>query len=387
LVVDGLGLSGKTKALVDLATGLDPRRFKPTVVSFDADDGPLCQVLRQHGVPLVVEPLGDGLRARNLWRMARIMLKVRPDVVHCYNPRAMLYGGLAARLFRITATLGTLSAFACMVPDRQYAFLPQPLATGTPRNRLRNRVVASLMRRLAVASTDLGARFCAYNGISMERVRAVPYGVQLGPAPQSLVRMEHRLRMRAVLGLNDSDIVVASVGRLVEQKDYPTQLAGFAAAAEQEPRLRMLLVGDGPLRGQLEALASRLGLASRVAFLGYRADVPQLLQAVDIFTLASLFEPYGVSILEAKANGTAILAAAVNEIPRMLAQGRSGRLFEPGSTASYAQELLQMCREPEDCARMAQQAYREAQDEHGLAAMIEAYQRLYDEILKTAAPA
>lgn len=382
LVVDGLGLSGKTKALVDLATGLDRRRFNPTVVSFSTEEGPLAAVLRQGGVRLLEAPMGDGVRVRNAWRMAQIVRQVRPDVVHCYNQRAMLYGGLIARVFGSGATLGTLSAFACMVPDRPYRFLPQQLATRTRRNRLRNRFIAGLMQRIGVVSADLGRRFCVHNRIPVDVIRVVPYGVRLGSAPDSPARREVRSRIRAELGLPDTDLIVASVGRLVEQKDYPTQLAGFAVAARSEPRLRMLLIGDGPLRGSLEGLAGELGIRARVGFLGYRSDVSELLQAVDIFTVASVFEPFGVSVLEAKANGTPILASAVDEIPQILAGGRSGRLFEAGSAASFSAGLLELTRNPGLCAQLAQSAYREAQEMHGLSAMIDTYQRLYDEVLQ-----
>lgn len=328
--------------------------------------------------------MGDGVQVRNAWRMAKIIRRLRPDVIHCYNPRAMLYGGLIARLFRIGATLGTLSAFACMVPDRPYGFLPQQLATRTRRNRLRNRFIASLMQRIGVVSADLGQRFCVHNHIPNSVIQVVPYGVRLGHAPQSLARLEIRRRVRADLQLPDTDLVVASVGRLVGQKDYPTQLTGFAAATRTEPRLRMLLIGDGPLRGSLQALVDELGIQSRVMFLGYRSDVAELLQAVDIFTVASVFEPYGVSVLEAKANGTPILASAVDEIPQILSNGGSGNLFEAGSAASYAAGLLEMTRNPQLCAGMAERAYREAQETHGLTAMIDTYQRLYDEILQAA---
>jgi glycosyltransferase involved in cell wall biosynthesis len=383
LVVDGLGLSGKTKALVDLATGLDRRRFNPTVVSFSTENGPLAAVLRQNGVPVLEAPMDDGIRVGNAWRMAQIMRRLRPDVIHCYNPRAMLYGGLIARVLRIGATLGTLSAFACMVPDRHYRFLPQQLLTRTRRNRLRNRFVASLMQRIGVVSADLGRRFCLHNRIASDVIQVVPYGVRLGYAPHSSARIELRTRIRAELQLPDTDLVVASVGRLVEQKDYPTQLTGFAAAVQTEPRLQMLLIGDGPLHDSLQALAAKLGIEPRVKFLGYRADVSELLQAVDIFTVASVFEPYGVSVLEAKANGTPILASAVDEIPQILSNGASGYLFEAGSAASYAAGLLEMTRNPQLRAGMAERAYREAQEMHGLTAMIDTYQRLYDEILQT----
>src|SRR5262249_35859509 len=131
LVVDGLGLSGKTKALVDLAVGLDRRRFEPCVVCFRTEDSPLANVLRQAGGPLLEVPVGERLRFANLWRMFRVIRRLRPEILHCYNPRAMLYGGLAARALGIRAVLGSLSAFACMVPDRSYAFLPQPLVTSS----------------------------------------------------------------------------------------------------------------------------------------------------------------------------------------------------------------------------------------------------------------
>src|SRR5262249_31355306 len=138
--------------------------------------------------------------------------------------------------------------------------------------------------------------------------------------------------------------------------------------------------GDGPLRNRLEALVDELGIRSRVSFAGYRSDVGPLLQAADIFTLTSIFEPLGIAILEAKANGTPILAAAVNEIPRLLAGGDAGRLFTAGSSSDYATQLLDMVRNPAACAAMAERAYAEAQEKHSLVAMIDAYQRLYDQI-------
>ena len=382
MVVDGLGLSGKTRALVNLALGLDRQRFMPTVLSFDVDDVPLTNELRHHDIRVLREPLGVGLRPTRVWRMARLIRKIRPDVVHCYNPRAMLYGGAAAHLCGIKATLGTLSAFACLVPDREYSFLPQDLMTRTYRNRMRNRIIARLMRRLTVVSADLGAAFCSYNQIPVSSLCEVPYGVSLGEPPGSPSRSATRHRIRSELSLAEDHLVVMSVGRLVEQKDYPTQLRGFAEAARQESRLRMVLVGDGPLRARLEALVEELGVRSHVLFVGYRSDVGPLLQAADVFTLTSIFEPLGIAILEAKANGTPILAAAVNEIPRLLAAGHAGRLVAAGSSSDYATQLLDMVGNPATCASMAERAYAEARENHSLVAMIDAYQRLYDQILR-----
>jgi len=380
LVVDGLGLSGKTKALVDLAVGLDRARFEPCVVCFRKEDSPLADVLRAEGVPLLEVPVEERLRFGNLWQMIRLIRRLRPDILHCYNPRAMLYGGLAARALGIRAILGSLSAFACMVPDRSYAFLPQRLSTATRRNRLRNRLIALLVRRLAVVSQRLGEQFCAFNNIAKSRLHLVPYGVRTGEPAGSPARATSRTQVRAALGLAPADIVVGSVGRLVEQKDYPTQLHGFATALRAEPRLMMILIGDGPLRAELESLAASLQIAHRVRFLGYRPDVAGLFCAMDVFVLASKFEPFGIAILEAKANGVPILSSAVNEIPEILSHGTTGRLFEASSADSLAQALLGLIRDPSGTRAMAAAAYGEAEVRHGLRAMIDSYQSLYDEI-------
>jgi glycosyltransferase involved in cell wall biosynthesis len=312
--------------------------------------------------------------------MIRIVRTLRPDIVHCYNPRAMLYGGLAARLAGIRAVLGSLSAFACMVPDRNYAFLPQKLITASRRNRLRNRLVASLVKRIAVVSQRLGEGFCAFNSIPTSRLRLVPYGVPTGEPADSPAREASRAQLRAELDIGAEDLVVGSVGRLVEQKDYPTQFRGFAAAWQAEPRLLMILIGDGPLRGELESLAAQLGIAHRVRFLGYRSDVARLFHAIDYFALASKFEPFGIAILEAKANGVPIISSAVNEIPDILSQGKCGRLFEACSAPDFSRALLELIRDPVGTRSMAAAAYREAEARHGLKAMIDSYQRLYDEI-------
>jgi len=384
MLVDGLGLSGKTKALCDLALGLDKQRFDPIVVCFARENSPLADGLEHAGIPVIEVPIKERLRPGNLRELQRIIKVHRPDIVHCYNPRAMLYGGLAARLLGVRATLGSLSAFACMVPDRHYDFLPQRLLTRTFSNRIRNRFVAALMQKLAVVSLDLGERFCRFNKIAIGKLRLVPYGVAVDPESDPGSDLESRARERSILrsqwGIADADLLIGSVGRLVEQKDYVTQIEGFALAARGAPSLKMVLIGEGPLRGELEAAVARLRISSKVTFLGYRSDVQKILRSIDIFAMTSKFEPYGVALLEAKANGVPIIAAAVNQVPEILSSGASGLLFQAGSIAGFADAILQLAGDRALRDRMSSQAYREACTRHSLSAMIEEYEKLYLEV-------
>ena len=380
LAVDGLGVSGKTKALADLACGLNPARYRAEVVCLQREESPLADTLSQAGVPVHEVLFREGLDPRNVVRLVRKLRAIRPDVVHCYNPRMMLYGGLAAHLVGTFSTVGSLSAFACQSPDQEHAFLPQPLNTATRRNRRRNRVAVALMRRLAVVSRGLGEQFLRFNSLSPDKMRVIGYGVRVADNPDSGEDAATRTSVRGELGFEPADVVVCSVGRLVEQKDYPTQIDGFAAAARQEPRLKMLLAGDGPLRPELEQRVRALGIASQVRFLGHRADIPRLLRGIDIYVITSKFEPYGVAVLEAKAAGCAIVATAVNEMPEILSQGQSGALVPAGEPERLGEALTLLSRDETLRERLARRALSEAHERHSLRVMIDRYQAVYDEL-------
>jgi glycosyltransferase involved in cell wall biosynthesis len=207
-------------------------------------------------------------------------------------------------------------------------------------------------------------------------MRTISYGIDLGP--YRAVSAEEIAALRAQLGADPDTVLVGSVGRLVEQKDYPTQLSAFALAARVEPRLRMVLAGDGPLRGEIEALAAQLGITDRIVLLGHWTRVPALLRALDVFVLASKFEPYGVALLEAKCAGSAIVATAVNEIPKLLRDGVTGLVVPAEAPEPMAQAFLRMAREPGLRRSVADHAFAEAQEKHSIDAVAGAYQALYD---------
>jgi glycosyltransferase involved in cell wall biosynthesis len=193
------------------------------------------------------------------------------------------------------------------------------------------------------------------------------------------VTAEEVASLRARVGAVGDTVLVGSVGRLVEQKDYPTQLRAFAIAAKQESRLRMVLAGDGPLRGEIKALAAQLGIADRIFLLGHWARVPALLRALDVFVLASKFEPYGVALLEAKCAGSAIVATAVNEIPKLLSDGVTGLVVPPESPEPMAGAFLRMARDAQLRRSLSAGAFAEAEQKHSIDAVARAYQALYDQ--------
>jgi glycosyltransferase involved in cell wall biosynthesis len=386
-IMDTLGLSGRTKGIIDLALHLDPGRYKPIFCSLGEETSELAERLHERQVPIEVLPLPAGLRPEGVWKLAALIRRRGIKVVHPVNPRPLLYAGLAARLCGIRATVGSLSAFACQVPDREYRFLPQELVNRGRRQAVRNQLAVRLMRNVVAVSDELGERFCRFTAESAplsrlsyralrQRMRTISYGIDLGP--YRAVGSDEIATLRAQLGATRDTVLVGSVGRLVEQKDYPTQLRAFAIAARSEPRLRMVLAGDGPLRKDIEAQAAELGITERLVLLGHWTRVPALLRALDVFVLASKFEPYGVALLEAKCAGSSIVATAVNEIPKILTHGVTGLVVPPESPEAMAKAFLRMAQEPVLRRSLAEQAFAEAERKHSIDAVAGAYQALYD---------
>jgi glycosyltransferase involved in cell wall biosynthesis len=379
MLVDGLGLSGKTRTLVHLALGLDHSRFRAVVCTYSTERSVLTAQLESAGIPVHTLPARDGLDLGALSRTARLVRTIKADLVHCYNPRPILYGGIAARVRGVGATVGSLSAFACQVPDREYDFLPQPLATASRRNVYRNRIAAGTMQYLVTVSPSLGKRFCEYNHVPLAKLRVVPYGADLSAIES--VSPEDARALRTEIGAAPDDLVVGSVGRLVEQKDYPTQLRAFATAVRRAPRLRMVLAGDGPLEANIRTMIQEFGVQDRVTLIGHCSRVPVLLRALDVFVMASKFEPYGVALLEAKAAGLPIVATRVNEIPEIIEDGRSGLLAAPGEPDEMANLLIRLAEERGLRERLGSQALVDARERHGIAAAVRAYQDVYEAAL------
>jgi glycosyltransferase involved in cell wall biosynthesis len=386
-VMDTLGLSGRTKGIIDLALNLDPRRYRPVFASLGDESSALAARLEERSIPIEFLPLASGLRPDGVAKLASLIRRHKADVIHPVNPRPLLYCGLAARLTRIRA-VGSLSAFACQVPDRVYTFLPQELVNRGRRQAVRNQMAVGLMNYVVAVSDDLGERFCKFTSSALgpaaglgyrmlrKRMRAISYGIDLGP--YNAVTREEIAALRAQLGATPDTVLVGSVGRLVEQKDYPTQISAFAIAARAEPRLRMVLAGDGPLRGEIEAQAAALGISDRIVLIGHWTRVPALLRSLDAFVLASKFEPYGVALLEAKCARTAIVATAVNEVPKILNDGVTALLVPPESPEPMAEAFLRIARDAPLRKSLAERAFAEAEHRHSIQAVAGAYQALYD---------
>jgi glycosyltransferase involved in cell wall biosynthesis len=198
-----------------------------------------------------------------------------------------------------------------------------------------SRAKYALCDRVIVVSRAIGS-VMESAGTAPERLRLVYEGVP-DPAPAPGGRA-----VLAELGVPETAPVVGNVAALTGHKDHATLLEAMALLRPQQPQARLVILGEGELRGALEARAQALGLADRVVFAGFRRDLDRLLPAFSVFCLSSHLEGLGTSLLDAMAFGLPIVATAAGGIPEAVADGVTGRLVAPRDPPALARALAEV---------------------------------------------
>ena len=191
--------------------------------------------------------------------------------------------------------------------------------------------------------------------------------------------------LRAACGLDQGDVVVGFVGRLVEVKGVDDYLHMASALMARHPRCRFLVVGDDHRpapnhRTAMEALAGRLGIASMCHFVGFRDDVWELLHLCDVVVMPSQVEPFGNVAVEAGAAGRPLVAARVGGIPEIVHDGETGVLVPPRDPHALATAVAHLVSDPARRAELGARARAHVAARFSLAAQAHAVTDLYTEL-------
>jgi glycosyltransferase involved in cell wall biosynthesis len=350
-VVQGLGMGGQEKLVVQLSHELAARGHEPAIVSLS----PGGSVRREaRGVPVYDATRQDGADPSLSLRLAALLHRLRAEVLHTHNPPPLLYGVPAALIARVPRRVHTKHG--------ANVYGPRGLWAARALVRAVDAVVAVSAETAAVArSKEL---------VPPERLHVVPNGVPLGRFARNA---DARARVRAELGLPGDAMVVGSVGRLAPEKDYPLLVRALAPLLDE--RKRLILVGEGPARAAIEASVPR-EKAGFVQILGARDDVPALLSAFDVFALSSRTEGLPLAIPEAMANSLPIVATAVGGLPSSVPRD-CGHLVPRGDEASLRRVLAALLDDPARARTMGDAARDHALARFSVEKMTDAYEQLY----------
>jgi len=246
--------------------------------------------------------------------------------------------------------------------------------------RLLNRVLSRSSARIIAVSEAIRDDLVAHDRIEPSKIAVIHNGIDVRRVETSLTREQ----ARAALGIKDEELAIGCVGRLEEQKGHRFLLEA-CAKLKNDPglihRLRVLMVGDGRLRGDLESQASALGLASSVSFLGTRQDVPEILRALDIYAMPSLWEGLSIAMLEAMAAGLPVVISDVSGVAQALGENEYGLRVPPGDDAALAHAIRSLAREPARRRTLGMSARERVKTEFSIEAMMSQLGSVYDAAL------
>jgi glycosyltransferase involved in cell wall biosynthesis len=364
-LITSLERGGAENHLLALLTHADRRAFELQTAVLSGE-GELVPVFRQAGIPVHLLKSRSRFDPLALGRLVRLLRAGHFDIVHSHLFRADIYAGLAVARLRI-----------------------RPLLVSTRHNDDRfflNPFVGlvhygvSARQDLIIAISDHIARFTVSRGVRHpERVRRVYHGLE-PPVTQALEREGQHIRRE--LGIGPDEFLVGNVGRLALQKGQRHLIAAMPLLLERVPRAHAIIAGGGDLEDYLRDLASDMGVAERVHVLGPRKDVPALMHAIDVFVMPSIWEGFGLVLLEAMAAGRPIVASRVATIPEVVVDGETGLLVPVGDPLALATALAELAEQPERAARLGEAGRERLRRQFSLEKMVGDTELLYRELLE-----
>ena len=369
-VVYRFGVGGLENGIVNLVNRMPESRYRHAIVAL-TDVTDFRTRIRRDDVAFVELHKGPGHALPLYPRLFALFRRLAPAIVHTRN---------------LAALEATVPAWLAGVPARVHGEHGRDMGdlTGSSRrHRMIRRVYRPFVSQYVALSSDLECSLHHGAGVPTSRIARICNGVdthRFAPAAG-----ERRARIEGS-PFQETDLwLIGTVGRLDHVKDQRSLVAAFATSVKAHPhgrRLRLVIAGDGPARGDVEAALRESGLSDRAWLAGERSDVADILRGLDCFVLPSLAEGISNTLLEAMSTGLPIVATQVGGNPELIDDARTGRLVPAGNPGRLAEAIVAYFDDRELARRHAQAARLAAVQRFSLDGMVDRYISLYERFLQ-----
>ena len=317
------GLYGADRMVLTLNAALPAEGLRSRLLSINnyrLSQQPVHDAAIAQGQDAALLPCSGRLDARTASALAGQVRDFQADIVHVHDYKSAFYAWLATRR-RPARLVATLHGWV----------------ENSGSQRLYHRIEMSLLKRfdaLVVVAADQAERLVAA-GIPRARIHQVDNAI---PVPTAASASD-AATLRTELGLPTDGFIIAAVGRLSPEKNLSALVDAFSTIAADDRTTTLLIVGGGPELDALQARARAAGIGDRVVFAGVRSDMDRVYPVIDCLALPSLTEGMPLVVLEAMARGIPVVASAVGDVPRLLAQTDAGRIVARPDADALAVEL------------------------------------------------
>lgn len=292
-------------------------------------------------------------RLQVMWNLYRLFRNQGVTVLQVHGSYLLQYAALPARLAGVK------------VIYTEHAKYSLGKSAKLKRN---TKCLSRLADRVVCVSENLKNFMITEIGIRASRIEVIHNGVDLDT---------FRVESKQIPVKEDlKKLLVGTVARLSEPKDHGNLLRAFAVAVSKRPELRLMLVGDGELRSSIQNMIQECDLEQHVEMLGRRSDIPELLEAMDLFVLPSRREGFPIAVLEAMACGKPVVATDVGGVSEIISNGEDGIIVPPENSNALADAILKLAADNELRDTIAAKGYQKVVSQFSEQAMMNKYLNL-----------
>ncbi len=359
------GFYGAENMVIELSKALSAGGCQVIVGILARDRGKIRvfeRTAKDHGLSVRVFPVQNVIDMGALFGIRQLIRHRQVHIVHAHGYTSNFYalaGGMGTGVWRIA----TCHPWA----ESRYS----------ARARFYEKLDLFWLRyfdAVVAVSREVREKILAHR-ISGDKVQLIANGIDITRFSGSI----DREAARETLAIPPESLVVGTIGRLSVEKGHRYLIEAVKELREAFANLQVVLVGDGPLRGELEKLARQSGVENQVRFMGKVHNIPLMLALMDVFVLPSLSEGMPMALLEAMAARVPVVATPVGDIPVVIADGVSGRLVPPENPGALAQVLAELLADRRQGARLAGHAFQQVQQRFCAEKMAAHYRRLFEQ--------
>ena len=379
-VITKLELGGAQEVAMRVVSNLDRRRFRPVLIAGDGGlltgEAHALEGVEVRLIPSLLRELRPLQDLRALWELVATFRRLRPKIVHTHSSKAGILGRLAAWLAGVPCILHTIHGYG-VTPAQPFWLQRGVIALEWVVGRVTTHWIA-----VSQADRRQGIEWGLFTASKVSVVRP-----GIDPAAfAGRIDVTERDRLRAMLGVGPDQLLVGTVSCLKPQKAPEDFIRVAALVCQRVPAAKCVLVGDGAMRPQIEAMLEAEGLRERVTLLGWRRDVASLLKAFDVFVLTSRWEGLPCAILEARASRIPIVATRVGGAAEAIVEGIQGTLCPAGDVRAMAGRVCQILGDERLRADL-RNGPQELPEEFTIQETVKQYQSLYTYLLHARRPA
>ena len=367
-VIHHLVIGGMENGLINLINHMPASKYRHAIICVE-DYSDFRHRITRPGVEVIAlhrSQIGVWKLRQQIYHLCR---KLQPTIVHSRN-QSGLDALLPARL------AGVAHCF-----HGEHGWDVDDIEGTNWKPMILRRLHSPLVKRYITVSEHLKQSLINHVGISADRISQIYNGVDTDRFQPAIQKPLHLLPTH----FQDNNLIlIGSVGRIQAIKDQATLLHAFAMLIVKQPnlarRVRLMIVGSGPLLADLRALATSLKITELTWFPGASNKVPEILQTLDIFVLPSLMEGISNTILEAMATGIPVLATRVGGNIELVKEGVCGHLYPPGDSSTLSKLLLEYTLNASHRKEQGQAARQLAIEQFSLTSMVACYKANYDQV-------